>query len=139
MECELYPYRLQRTQRLSDRDRRQRMNFTIFSVKDSSVQTMDSRGMPFESIVWTDEYFGLSGSVWRHNCDIWASEKPKEIITDAMHASKLCVCVVRILNTISTLSFLFQNNDNRRQLQRHVGEACRSSYSKTTKAYIHCL
>ena len=82
-KCELYPYKLQRTQQLSNRDKQQRMDFANFILSDPVL---------LESILWTDEsYFSLSGSVCKHNCVIWASEKPKETLAHDMHAPKVCV------------------------------------------------
>ena len=58
-----------------------------------------------------------------------------------MDASKLCVCGVFGFSAKYRLPpFIFKIKiTGDQKLQRHVGEACCASYSKITKAYIHCL
>lgn len=80
---QLYPYRLQTNQRLTEADMAGRVAFAQFML---------SGGVDLESILWTDEsYFSLSGHVNRHNCVVWGSEKPREIIERDVHAPKVCV------------------------------------------------
>ena len=78
-----YPYRLQTNQALSDDDKERRVTFARFLL---------SGAVDLESILWTDEsYFSMAGHVNRHNCIVWGSEKPREVIAEDIHAPKVCV------------------------------------------------
>ena len=78
-----YPYRLQTNQALSDDDKERRVTFALFLL---------SGAVDLESILWTDEsYFSMAGHVNRHNCIVWGSEKPREVIAEDIHAPKVCV------------------------------------------------
>lgn len=79
----LYPYRLQTSQKLSEADKNSRIDFANLILNG---------GIDLESIIWSDEsYFSIAGQVYRHNSIIWGTEKPKKTYEIDMHSPKICV------------------------------------------------
>lgn len=79
----LYPYRIQTSQKLSETNKKSRIEFANFILNG---------GIDLESIIWSDEsYFSISGQVYRHNSIIWGTERPKITYEIDRHSPKICV------------------------------------------------
>ena len=79
----MYPYKLQTNQQLSGADKDARIEF---------ANLMSSGAIDLDKVLWTDEsYFSLTGHVYKSNCTIWGTEKPRPSISIDVHAPKICV------------------------------------------------
>ena len=82
-KLKLYPYRLQCGQSLSTDQRERRVQFAEWLLEHDG---------DLENIIWSDEaHFELHGSVNRHNCIIWGSERPTQVIEKPLHSARVTV------------------------------------------------
>jgi len=78
----LYPYKLSSLIDLTHVAKTKRMEFCEW--------LMSSDSMP--DILWSDEaYFSLNGEVNKHNCIVWAAEKPEPRVVVKSYPPKICV------------------------------------------------
>ena len=79
----LYPYKLHCGQTLSREQQERRVQFAEW--------LLDNDGQ-LEEIIWSDEaHFELHGSVNRHNCIIWGSQRPNQVIEKPLHSDRVTV------------------------------------------------
>jgi transposase len=79
----LYPYIMQLHQELEPQDKIHRVEFATWLLGNQSL---------IPKILWSDEaYIHLNGDINRHNCRIWSTSKPQDILTTSLHPQKLCV------------------------------------------------
>ena len=83
LRCKLqvYPYRLMRVQKISDPDKR--LEFAQWFLANLDM---------LENILWTDEAnFYTNGHINTHNCVIWGSSKPNQVIEQQLHSPRVTV------------------------------------------------
>jgi hypothetical protein len=82
-QLHLHPYKLQLHQEITEMDKVARKEFAAWLLENPT-------NIP--SIFWSDEaIIHLDGEINRHNCRIWNSVKPTEVLTTTLHPIKVCV------------------------------------------------
>ena len=80
----LYPYKLQIKQTLTDKDKEKR-----FQMSTWFNEMMENDEHWVGKIWFSDEaHFHLGGSVNRQNCRIWGTEPPNFVTTKSLHSRK---------------------------------------------------
>ena len=110
----LYPYKLSSMIDLSHESKARRVEFCEWLVGSDSMS----------DILWSDEaYFSLNGEVNKHNCRVWAAEKPEPKVVVKSYPPKICVWIGFSENFILE-PFFFTGSINAQRylemLQSHV-------------------
>ena len=86
-ELKLYPFKIQITQQLHEEDLALRMHMC-----DVLLEKIESNVSFLKSLIFSDEStFRLDGTVNRHNCRIWGTERPKETHERSQSSPKINV------------------------------------------------
>ena len=86
-ELKLYPFKIQITQQLHEEDLAIRMHMC-----DVLLEKIESNVSFLKSLIFSDEStFRLDGTVNRHNCRIWGTERPKETHERSQSSPKINV------------------------------------------------
>ena len=86
-QMKFYPYRMHMSHQLLSSDYSERMHFAEWCL-----ETFDSNPDFFRHVLWSDEcHFYLNGHVNTHNCVLWGSSKPTNVIQVPLHSDKLTV------------------------------------------------
>jgi hypothetical protein len=82
-QLHLYPYKIMLLQELTEQDKVNRLEFATWMLNNPSS---------ISHILWSDEAdFHLDGDINRHNCRIWSTVKPREVLSSSLHPLKLCL------------------------------------------------
>lgn len=114
-QLHLHPYKLQLHQEITEVDKVARREFAAWLLENSTK---------IASVFWCDEAnIHLDGEINRHNCRIWNSVKPTEVLTTPLHPVKVSVWF-GFTATFSLTPYFFDSSITSqsylRMLQEHV-------------------
>lgn len=96
LDLKLYPYKMQVTQQLKEKDKAARLEFAQWFVKKC-----DDNDEFLSLLITSDEaHFSLSGYVNRQNCRFWATDNPKEVFEKPLHSPRVTVWCALTSNEI---------------------------------------
>lgn len=108
-DLELFPYKSQMLQRLSEQSIAKRMAFA-----SEMCQLIDEKKIDINKIIFTDEaHFWLDGYVNNQNYRFWGSEKPVVTNTTPLHPKKLTVWCGLTANHILGPVFIEETIDSK--------------------------